>query len=179
MRRGLVHSLFEPGLLSAQLLEDLDPVGKADDGAAIALAKGTQEVDGCLMYDIHLVGHAGARVDHQDQVDRNLGGLEEADLLFHPVLEDGEVLSGQVGHELAPGTVEHAHVQRDEARPTPEDGLLVLFGSLRLFGDLACANRCREDESESNCRDQARHDILLFSPFQASDVPNSQARDCA
>ena len=121
-------------LIGGQRFEDLHPVGEADDGAAVALAQRTQEVDGRLVDDIHLVGHAGARVDHQDQVDRNLGGLEEADLLLHAVLEDGEVLPGQSVTNLRPAP--SSTLTFSATRLAPLRKTASLFVS--LFGGRGC-----------------------------------------
>jgi hypothetical protein len=128
VRGCLLHGLLEPRPIGGQLLDNLHPVGKGDDRSPVARAERAEEIDGCFLNDRHLVAHARARVQHQDQIHGNQRGLEEADLLFHAILEDGEIVAGKVGDEAPLADVHDADVEGDEAGATAEDGVLGLPG---------------------------------------------------
>ena len=118
MRLRLTHRLLERRVIGGQRLRDVDVVAKGHDRTAVSSAKRLQKARGRLVHDIHLVRHARAGVDEDDEIDRDFGRFEELHVLKHAILIDRKIILRQSRHE--PLAIGHGDIERDQAGTGPE-----------------------------------------------------------
>ncbi len=110
-------------MIGRQLLDDVDAVRERDDGAAVDLTQRLDEADSRLVNDVHLVRHARAAVQQDDEVERNGAGFEELHLLLDAVLEHSEIRDGEPLDELIV-PIGDRDGQRNQVGGAAEDRLL-------------------------------------------------------
>ncbi len=118
-------ALLEVVGLVRERLRDLDAAVEVHHLRQVLRPNLAREPDRGFLRDRHPLFHAGARVDEERQRDREVGAVEEREFLLGAVLEDGEVVLGQVGHVVVLA-VGHRHVERHELDARAEH--LVLRG---------------------------------------------------
>jgi len=118
--RCLLDRRLELALVRGESLPDLDAAVEVDDLREVGRLQAPDEVDRGGLQRLQLVFHARAAVEQQRHGDGLLAAVEERDVLFHAVLEDGEVGLVEV-RDVVIRAVHDGDVERDDVDGRPED----------------------------------------------------------
>jgi hypothetical protein len=111
--RRLLDRRLELSRAVREVLQDDDAAIEVDHLGEILRPKPLRKADRGFLRRRQLGVHTGAGVEQQRQRDRQVGAVEEGDVLLDAVLENVEILGGQVG-DVLPGAVADGDVERDQ-----------------------------------------------------------------
>src|SRR5215203_258080 len=106
-----------------EALDHLNAAVEVDDLREVLRAEPPDEADRGFLRGVEFALHAGARVQQDRERDRQVGTVEERDLLLRTVFEHLEFALVHVG-EIAAGLVRDRNVDRHELDPCAERGPL-------------------------------------------------------